>query len=112
MQDRLLSVLGFLGETAADQIYDQATNDPCTQEDCHRKDRLLNPTSTLAALLLQVLEQNTPLNDVPRRRHESFAGSALCKARRRVFLEGGVGVSLGERFLGPSQDPNEWTCPT
>ena len=86
LHDRLVSILGRIRQTVAEQLDEQAINDACRQENYRWKERLLNPTNTIHAFLLQVLEQNTPLNDVPHRCQESFTGSAFCKARRRLPL--------------------------
>ena len=86
LHDRLVSILGRIRHDVATQINEQAINDACRQENYHWKERLLNPTNTIHAFLLQVLNQNTALNDVPHRCQESFTGSAFCKARRRLPL--------------------------
>jgi len=37
--------------------------------------------------ILQILNHNTPLNDLPHNSGETFTGSAFCKARKQLRLE-------------------------
>ena len=83
---RLVSILRRITQDVAALLDKDAINAACREEGYTWKDRLLNPTNTVHLLALQVLNENTALNDVPRRSGESFTGSALCKARRRLPL--------------------------
>ena len=91
-----------------------AINAACREEGHTWKDRLLNPANTIHLLTFQVLNENTALNDVPRRSGEAFTGSALCKARKRLPL--GVFKRLLERLAdtllpragGPGGDDGRW----
>ena len=46
----------------------EAINAVCREEKYTWKDRLLNPANTIHLFILQILNENTPLNDVPRRK--------------------------------------------
>jgi len=108
LHDLLVSILGRIRQDVAGQIDELAVNDACRQENYHWKERLLNPTNTIHAFLLQVLNQNTPPNDVPRRCQVSFTGSAFCKARRRLPLGvfRGLLCRLAETLL-PNPGPKD-----
>ena len=83
---RLVSVLRRIRQDVATLLDKEAINAACREEKYTWKDRLLNPANTIHLFMLQVLNQNTPFNDVPRRSGESFTGSAFCKARKRLPL--------------------------
>ena len=93
---RLVSVLQRIRQDVATLLDKEAINAACREEKYTWKDRLLNPANTIHLFILQVLNQNTPLNDVPRKSGESFTGSAYCKARKRLPL--GVFKSLVRRL--------------
>ena len=83
---RLTSILRRIRQDVATLLDKEAINAACREEHHTWKDRLLNPTNTVHLLMLQVLNENAALNDVPRRSGEPFTGSALCKARKRLPL--------------------------
>ena len=83
---RLVSVLQLIRQDVATLLDKEAINAVCLEEKYTWKDRLLNPANTIHLFILQILNENTPLNDVPRRSGESFTGSAFCKARQRLPL--------------------------
>jgi Transposase DDE domain len=83
---RLVSVLQRIRHDVATLLDKEAINTACLEEKYTWKDRLLNPANTIHLFILQILNENTPLNDVPRRSGESFTGSAFCKARKRLPL--------------------------
>lgn len=83
---RLVSILRRIKQEVAALLDEQAINAACREENYTWKDRLLNPANTIHLFMLQALNENTALNDVPRRSGESFTGSALCKARQRLPL--------------------------
>jgi hypothetical protein len=83
---RLVSVLQRIRHDVATLLDKEAINAACREEKYTWKDRLLNPANTIHLFILQILNENTPLNDVPRRSGESFTGSAFCKARKRLPL--------------------------
>ncbi len=83
---RLVSVLQRIRQDVATLLDKEAINAACLEEKYTWKNRLLNPANTIHLFMLQVLNENTPLNDVPRRSGESFTGSAFCKARKRLPL--------------------------
>jgi Transposase DDE domain len=83
---RLTSILRRIRQDVATLFDKEAINAACREEKHTWKDRLLNPTNTVHLFMLQVLNENAPLNDVPRRSGEPFTGSALCKARKRLPL--------------------------
>ena len=83
---RLVSVLRLIRKDVATLLDKEAINAVCREEKYTWKDRLLNPANTIHLFILQILNENTPLNDVPRRSGESFTGSAFCKARKRLPL--------------------------
>ncbi len=86
LHHRLVSILGRIRQDVATLLDKDAINAACRAENYTWKNRLLNPTNTLHLFLLQVLNRNTALNDLPRKSHASFTGSAFCKARRRLPL--------------------------
>ncbi len=83
---RLVSILKQIRQDVAKLLDNEAIDAVCREEKYTWKDRLLNPANTIHLFILQVLNQNTPLNDVPRKSGESFTGSAFCKARKRLPL--------------------------
>jgi hypothetical protein len=86
LQHRLVSILGRIQQDVATLLDEEAINAACREENYTWKDRLLNPTNTVHLFILQILHRNTALNDLPRKTHASFTGSAFCKARRRLPL--------------------------
>ena len=86
LHHRLVSILGRIRQDVASLLDKDAINAACREEKYTWKDRLLNPTNTVHLFILQVLNRNTALNDLPRKSHASFTGSAFCKARRRLPL--------------------------
>ncbi len=83
---RLVSILRRIKQDVAALLDKDAINVACREEGYTWKDRLLNPSNTIHLLALQALNENTALVDVPRRSGDSFTGSALCKARKRLPL--------------------------
>jgi hypothetical protein len=86
LHHRLVSILGQIRQDVAALLDTDAINAACRAENYTWKDRLLNPTNTVHLFMLQVLHRNTALNDLPRKSHASFTGSAFCKARKRLPL--------------------------
>jgi hypothetical protein len=114
-QHRLVSILRRIRQDVATLLDKEAINDACREEKYTWKDRLLNPANTIHLFILQVLNQNTPINDVPRKSGESFTGSAYCKARKRLRL--GVFQRLVRRLAdallprsrsGQADDEGQW----
>ncbi len=83
---RLASIMWRIRQDVATLLGKEAIDDACRKENYTWKDRLLNPANTVHLFMLQVLNENAALNDVPRRSGESFTGSAFCKARKRLPL--------------------------
>ena len=86
LHQRLVSIFGRIRKDVATLLDKHAINAACRAEKYTWKDRLLNPTNTVHLFILQILNRNTALNDLPRKSHESFTGSAFCKARQRLPL--------------------------
>jgi hypothetical protein len=86
LHHRLVSILGRIRQDVASLLDKDAINAACREENYTWKDRLLNPTNTVHLFILQILNRNTALNDLPRKSHASFTGSAFCKARQRLPL--------------------------
>ena len=86
LHHRLVSILRRIRQDVATLLDKEAINAACREENYTWKDRLLNPANTIHLFILQVLNENTPLNDLPHRSGESFTGSAFCKARKRLPL--------------------------
>jgi hypothetical protein len=86
LHHRLVSILGRIRQDVATLLDKDAINAACRAENYTWKDRLLNPTNTDHLFILQVLNRNTALNDLPRKSHQSFTGGAFCKARKRLPL--------------------------
>jgi hypothetical protein len=55
----------------------EAIKTACQDEKYSWKDRLLNPTNTIHLFMLQILNHNTALNDLPRRSGATFTGSLV-----------------------------------
>ncbi len=83
---RLVSILKRIRQDVATLLDKEAINAVCREQKYTWKDRLLNPVNTIHLFMIQVLNENTPINDVPRKSGESFTGSAYCKARKRLPL--------------------------
>jgi hypothetical protein len=86
LHHRLVSILGQIRQDVATLLDKDAINAACREENYTWKNRLLNPTNTVHLFMLQILNRNTALNDLPRKSHASFTGSAFCKARKRLPL--------------------------
>src|SRR3954447_18810381 len=86
LQHRLVSILGRIRQDVASLLDKDAIAAACRAENYTWKNRLLDPTNTIHLFILQILHRNTALNDLPRKSHASFTGSAFCKARRRLPL--------------------------
>src|SRR6266481_27830 len=86
LHHRLVSILGRIRQDVASLLDKDAINAACREENYTWKNRLLNPTNTVHLFILQILNRNTALNDLPRKSHASFTGSAFCKARQRLPL--------------------------
>lgn len=86
LHHRLVSILGRIRQDVATLLDKDAINAACRQENYTWKDRRLNPTNTVHLFILQVLNRNTALNDLPRKSHHTFTGGAFCKARKRLPL--------------------------
>ena len=86
LHHRLVSILRRIQQDVAALLDKDAINAACREENYTWKNRLLNPTNTIHLFTLQILNQNTALNDVPRKSDASFTGSAFCKARQRLPL--------------------------
>ena len=86
LHHRLVSILGRIRQDVATLLDKEAINAACREENYTWKNRLLNPTNTVHLFILQILNRNTALNDLPRKSHASFTGSAFCKARQRLPL--------------------------
>src|SRR5271165_6403276 len=86
LHHRLVSILRRVRQDVATRLDKEAINAACREENYSWKNRLLNPVNTVHLFILQVLNENTPLNDLPNKSGESFTGSAFCKARKRLPL--------------------------
>ena len=86
LHQRLVSIFGGIRKAVATHLDEQAINAACREEKYTWRERLFNPTNTVHLFILQILNRNTALNDLPRKSHESFTGSAFCKARQRLPL--------------------------
>jgi hypothetical protein len=86
LHHRLVSILGRIRQDVASLLDKDTINAACRAENYTWKNRLLHPTNTVHLFILQILNRNTALNDLPRKSHQSFTGSAFCKARRRLPL--------------------------
>jgi hypothetical protein len=78
---RLVSILRRVRQDVATLLDKEAINAACREESYTWKDRLLNPANTVHLFILQILNENTSLNDLPHKSGGSFTGSAFCKAR-------------------------------
>jgi hypothetical protein len=86
LHHRLISILGRIRQDVATLLDKEAINAACREENYTWKNRLFNPTNTVHLFILQVLNGNTALNDLPRKSHQTFTGGAFCKARQRLPL--------------------------
>src|SRR5271165_5539006 len=86
LHQRLVSIFGGIRKEVAAHLDEQAINAACREEKYTWRERLFNPTNTVHLFILQILNRNTALNDLPRKSHESFTGSAFCTARQRLPL--------------------------
>jgi len=82
LHHRLVSILRRVGQGVATLLDKEAINAACREENYSWKNRLFNPANTVHSFILQILNHNTPLNDLPHKSGESFTGSAFCKARQ------------------------------
>jgi len=86
LHHRLVSILRRVGQGVATLLDKEAINAACREENYSWKNRLFNPANRVHSFILQILNHNTPLNDLPHKSGESFTGSAFCKARQRLLL--------------------------
>lgn len=86
LHHRLVSILGRIRQDVASLLDKDAIHAACREENYTWKNRLFNPANTVHLFILQILNRNTALNDLPRKSHQTFTGSAFCKARQRLPL--------------------------
>ena len=86
LHHRLVSLLRRVRQDVATLLDKEAINAVCREENYSWKERLFNPANTVHLFILQILNHNTPLNDLPHKSGETFTGSAFCKARKRLPL--------------------------
>ncbi len=86
LHHRLVSILRRVRQDVATLLDKEAINAACREENFSWKKRLFTPANTVHLFILQILNHNTPLNDLPHKSGESFTGSAFCKARQRLPL--------------------------
>ena len=79
LHQHLVSIFGGIRKEVAAHLDEQAVNAACREEKYTWRERLFNPTNTVHMFILQILNRNTALNDLPRKSHESFTGSAFCR---------------------------------
>ena len=77
LHHRLVSILRRVGQDVATLLDKEAINAACREENFSWRKRLFTPANTIHLFILQILNHNTPLNDLPHKSGESFTGSAL-----------------------------------
>ncbi len=77
LHHRLVSILRRVRQDVATLLDKEAINAACREENYSWKNRLINPANMVHLFILQILNENTPLNDLPHKSGESFTGSAL-----------------------------------
>jgi hypothetical protein len=60
------SIFGGIRKEVATHLDEQAINAACREEKYPWRERLFNPTNTVHLFILQILNRNTALNDLPR----------------------------------------------
>jgi hypothetical protein len=115
LHHRLVSILGRIRQDVATLLDNDAINAACRKENYTWKNRRLNPTNTVHLFILQILNRNTALNDLPRKSHQSFTASAFCKARKRLplrvfqrLLRGLAETLLPDPGGDPIDDEGRW----
>ena len=98
LRHRLVSILRRVRQDVATRLDKEAINAACREENYSWKNRLLNPVNTVHLFILQVLNENTPLNDLPHKSGESFTGSALFGNRTHVHNGFRSGTQLHKSF--------------
>jgi hypothetical protein len=86
LHQRLISPLRRARRDVATLLDKEAINAACREENYSWKERLFTPANTVHLFILQILNHNTPLNDLPHKSGESFTGSAFSRARKRLPL--------------------------
>ncbi len=86
LHQRLVSILRRIRQDVATLLDKEAINAACREENYSWKKRLFTPANTVHLFILQILNHNTPLNDLPHKSGESFTGSAFRRARQRLPL--------------------------
>ena len=74
LHHRLVSILHRIRQDVATLLDKEAINAACREENYSWKNRLFNPANTVHLFILQILNHNTPLNDLPHKSGESFTG--------------------------------------
>ena len=65
LHQRLVSIFGGIRKAVATHLDEQAINAACRAEKYTWRERLFNPTNTVHLFILQILNRNTALNDLP-----------------------------------------------
>ena len=82
----LTSVLREIRDNLADRLEPLALRDLCHALGCRRRDRILDPVTTIHLFILQILHRNTACAHLPRLTGLNFTASAYCQARSRLPL--------------------------
>jgi hypothetical protein len=82
----LTSVLREIRDDLADRLETLALRDLCHSLGCRRRDRILDPVTTIHLFILQILHRNTACAHLPRLSALEFTASAYCQARSRLPL--------------------------
>src|SRR4051794_19199433 len=85
---RMASIAGAVGRIKRDALgaIDRATERLCWELGHNWRDRELDPTTTLALFVQQVLRGNVPCSEVRHIAGATFTASASCQARARLPL--------------------------
>ena len=65
LHQRLVSIFGGIRKAVATHLDEQAINAACRAEKYTWRERLFNPTNAVHLFILQILNRNTALNDLP-----------------------------------------------
>ena len=74
LHHRLVSILRRVGQGVATLLDKEAINAACREENYSWKNRLFNPANRVHSFILQILNHNTPLNDLP---HNTLSGNFM-----------------------------------
>ena len=125
LHQRLVSIFGGIRKAVATYLDEQAINAACREEKYTWRERLFNPTNAVHLFILQILNRNTALNDLPARvtnpspvrpsaRRDSDFPCGFSNACSAAWPKHSCPIPAGSgstrRAAGVATEPSSWTA--